>query len=181
VSQPSDIGASIPRSQHSVDFETLWRGLPRTGPIPTRQAFKPRLAKAFLPHVMMLQAPSSDDPTLRVRLVGDAIVRQIGFDIIGQDYFEFLEEERRPAELEIVRSMFERPGGVWWVAPAHYQRGFSQYWEVTAFPLAGDERSPAAVLGLVRPADILFGPLLVKQNVLRVEGAVQFKTLDIHS
>ena len=87
--------------------------------------------------------------------------------------------ERRPAALEIVSAMFQRPCGVWWVAPVHYERGFSQYWEMTAFPLAGDERRPRIVLGLVRPADAVLNSRRTDQMALRVEPAVQFKPLDV--
>jgi hypothetical protein len=169
---------SIVRSQQSVDFEQLWRELPRAGLIPDRQAFKPRSAKAFLRHLIMLQAPV-DDATLRVRLVGDSIRQQIGRDIVGQDFFEFMGLERRSVALEIVRAMFERPSGVWWVAPVHYERGFSQYWEMTAFPLAGHERNAPAVLGLIRPVDALLDSRLTDQKAIRVDLAVQFAFLEI--
>ena len=111
--------------------------------------------------------------------MGDAVRQQIGLDIVGQDFFEFMGPERLPAALEIVGAMFARPCGVWWVAPVHYERGFSQYWEMTAFPLAGGEGSPPAVVGLVRPVDTLLDARRIGQRAIRVDLAVQFTPLEI--
>src|SRR5690348_8048033 len=61
------------RSPESVSFEAVWRSLPRGGGIPSRDVFQPRLAKPFLPNLILLTVPRADDPTLRVRLVGDHI------------------------------------------------------------------------------------------------------------
>jgi hypothetical protein len=172
-------GKSLERSQQSLDFEQLWRALPRQGRVPSRQAFKPKSAKALLPNLMLLQAPDADNPALRIRLVGNAIRKQIGRDVLGEDYLEFMGEERRDGALQIVQSMFELPCGIWWIAPVHYERDFSQYWEMTAFPLAGDEQGPAMVLGLVRPADTILGERPVDKQALRVDLTDQFKLLEI--
>jgi hypothetical protein len=182
VSQPdSPRKGPLTRSQQSVDFEQLWRGLPRAGRVPLRQSFKPQLAKAYLSNLIMVQAPVGNDPALRVRLVGDAIRQQVGRNIVGEDYFEFMGIERRPAALEIVKEMFERPCGIWWVAPVHYERGFSQYWEMTAFPLAGDEQSSACILAFVRPADSLLNTNRADQKAIRVDPAVQIQSLDVRT
>jgi len=127
----------------------------------------------------MVQAPTPDDPTLRVRLVGDAIRQQIGRNIVGQDYFEFMGFERRAAAIDIVNAMFSGPSGVWWVAPVHYERGFSRFWEMTAFPLTGDDGSPNVVLALVKPADIPLDSLQTGEKAIRVGLAVQFRQLEI--
>ena len=59
----------------------------------------------------------------------------------------------------------------------HYERGFSQYWEMTAFPLAGDEGGPPAVVGLVLPVDSHLDALRTDQKAIRVDLAVQFTPL----
>jgi hypothetical protein len=171
--------ADFVRSQRSLDFEEMWRGLPRAGVLPDRLAFQPRVAKKFLSQIIVMQAPSGDDPTLRIRLVGDAIRQQIADDIVGSDYLEFMDPERRPGGLEIVRAMFKRPCGIWSVAPVHYERGFSQYWEVTAFPLLGDGRNPPVVLGLVKPSQILFEIRRRGSRAIRVDVATQFQFIEV--
>src|SRR5689334_1483216 len=125
----------------------MWRDLPRDGLIPRRRAFQPRLAKSFLRHLILVQAPSLGDPTLRIRVAGDAILQFVQDNIVGMNFLDFMDgDERKARALDIVREMFEQPRGHWWVSPVHYERGFSHYWEVTAFPLAACEHGPATVL-----------------------------------
>jgi hypothetical protein len=183
MSESGQNGRRVPsfvRSQESLAFEKMWRQLPRTGILPERSAFRPRLAKAFLRHVTLLQVPSPEDPTLRVRLAGDAISQQIGGNIVDQNFLDFIADgERKGRALEIVRELFERPCGEWWVSPVHYERGYSCYWEVTAFPLAGNEHSPAMILILVKPLDGILEVRKVDQRVVRMDPAVQGEIIDI--
>jgi hypothetical protein len=168
------------RSQESRAFEQMWRQLPRKDILPERSTFQPRLAKAFLRHVTLLQVPSPEDPALRVRLVGDAISRQIGRNIVGQNFLDFVADgEGKDRGLEIVRELFERPCGEWWVSPVHYERGYSCYWEATAFPLAGDEHSPAMILILFKPLDGILSVRKVDQRAVRMDPAVQGEIIDI--
>ena len=140
------------RSSESLAFETVWSRLPRKGRLPSRGAFEPRLAKALLRNLLLVQAPSTVDPTLHIRLVGEAIRAQILNDIVGVDFLDFLPEpQQRAVILDVVRDMFSRPCGAWWIAPVHYKRGYSQLWELTAFPLAANERGQAAVVVHVLP------------------------------
>jgi len=182
MSDSGESGARLARSEESLAFEQMWRDLPRSGLIPSRQAFQPRLAKAFLRHLILVQAPSLGDPTLRIRVAGDAIVQYVQDNIVGTNFLDFIEdEERKTRALEIVREMFERPCGQWWVSPVHYERGFSHYWEITAFPLAACERGPATILALVRPFDSLLDRHRTKKTAVRVDAAVRFEGIAVGS
>lgn len=173
-------GAHFERSGESESFERMWRGLPRNGPLPERHAFRPRSAKAFLPHLLLAEAPSEDNPTLRVRVVGDAIRSQILGDIVGQDFLDFVPEpERKAGVLEIARALFSRPCGVWWVAPVHYERGFSQFWELTAFPLARSESGSGAVLVHVRPFAVTLNMRRTDQKAIRLDAALELALIAI--
>jgi len=168
------------RSNESLAFQDMWERLPRNGPIPERRAFKPRAAKAFLSDLIVVQAPSPLDMTLRIRLVGDAVRQNVQGNIVGYDFLDFMQgEERKTRALGLVREMFERPCGQWWVAPVHYERGFSHYWEVTAFPLAADYKIPATIVGLVRPFDTLFD-MQERRTAVRVDAAVRFEPIALH-
>jgi hypothetical protein len=170
----------LTRSSESLGFEKMWLDLPHGGRVPERQAFKPRLAKRFLRHIILAQAPTPGDPTLRIRVVGDAIRQCTRVNIVGRNYLDFMEEEERKARaLEIVRDMFERPCGQWWVSPVHYERGFSHYWEMTAFPLVASEHGPAAILALVRPFDSLLGEHRTDGAAVRIAAAVQFEAIAV--
>jgi hypothetical protein len=158
----------------------MWRDLPRDGLIPNRRAFRPRLAKAFLRHLILAQAPSLGDPTLRIRVAGDAIRQYVQDNIVGMNFLDFMEgKERKARALEIARQMFERPCGHWWVSPVHYERGVSHYWEVTAFPLGACDDGPATVLALVRLFDSLLDTDKAKRKTVRVDAAVQFQAIEI--
>ena len=124
-----------------------------------------------------MQAPSDAEPAMRIRLVGDAIRSMIAGDVLGQDYFDFLTPERRAPARALVRDLFERPCGLWLVAPVHYARGFSQLWELTAFPLAGSARSPATVLGLVSPLGTTLTLETVDHDMLRIDRALRLELI----
>jgi hypothetical protein len=158
----------------------MWLGLPRDGALPRRRAFQPRLAKAFLRNIILAQAPSLGDPTIRIRVAGDAIRQHVQENIVGMNFLDFIVEEvRKTNALDIVREMFERPCGQWWVSPVHYERGFSHYWEITAFPLAACEHGPAMVLALVRLFDSLLDPRGNRRVAVRVDTAVQFESIAV--
>jgi hypothetical protein len=176
----SEDGASFTRSSGSLAFEHMWRSLPRQGPLPERRAFQPRVAKSFLRHLLLAQAPSTDDPTLRVRLVGDEIRAHILGNIVGQDFLDFVPEpERKAGILEFARAMLTQPCGAWWVAPVHYERGFSRFWEMTAFPLASSKSERAAILVHVWPLDQTSDARSTGQGAIRMDVAAQVNLIAI--
>jgi hypothetical protein len=155
----------------------MWRGLRREGVLPPRRAFQPRLAKVFLRNILLAQAPSLGDSTIRIRVAGDAIRQNVQGNVVGMDFLDFIEEKHRKANaLDLVREMFERPCGQWWVLPYH-QRGLSRHWEVTAFPLGACERGPASVLALARLLGSFGSP--DQDDTVRIDAAVAGGAIDV--
>jgi len=170
----------FPRSDASLNFERMWLDLPHSGAIPERRNFHPRLAKSFLRHIVLAIPPSTEDSVVRITLVGDAIRQQVQGEMAGLNYLDFLDDEaRRRQAVERVRELFEKPCGHRWVAPVHYEREFSQYWEITAFPLAASGNRPAAILALVRPFDALADTRRTRRRIVSIEAPVQFDIIDI--
>ncbi len=167
------------RSAESLAFESLWRGLPRSGLIPDRAEFKPERAKHLLRNLILVAAPNDDNGALTIRLVGSAIHEQIGRDITGLDYAHFLGEGGRESAKLVVKKMFIHPCGFWQIAPVHYERGYSQFWEMTGLPLAGNDRSPPLVLAYVRQAERLLQAEHTSDRAMYVGPAEPFEYLDI--
>ncbi len=167
------------RSSISLEFEAFFRGLPRAGALPSRDAFKPQKAKRFLRELILLNAPSAEDQGLKVRLVGSAIHRRIQRDITGQNYLDFVDSSRRQLVLDVVREMLHRPTGVWQIMPVHYERGFSQNWELTAFPLSASADGVAFVLAFVRPFDAQVRPVPTGERAIAVGQTTAFEYIEI--
>jgi hypothetical protein len=167
------------RSPESLAFEKLWRDLPRTGLVPDRSEFKPERAKAFLRNLILVAAPSDETGALAIRLVGSALHEQIGRDVTGLDYAHFLRDGGRNDALLVVRKMFAHPCGFWQIAPVHYERGYSQFWEMTGFPLAGNDKSPPLVFAYVRQAERKLQAEQTGERAMYVGPADPFEYIDI--
>jgi hypothetical protein len=175
-------GSTLPRFRRSADssaFEAMWRGLPRTGLVPDRDLFKPEKAKSFLRNLILISAPEPDSTELKIRLVGSGVHQRIGRDVTGEDYVKFMGEERRGVALLVIDRVFSWPCGFWQVAPVHYERGFSHYWEMTAFPLAGNEKNRPMLLGHVSPVDGLLPGTVTGDRAMHVGLAETFEYIDI--
>lgn len=168
------------RSAESLAFEQMWRSLGHTGPIPGRRAFEPRLARPFRRHLLLAQAHSLGDASLRVRFAGYAVRMRFHQDILGMDFLGLLPEpERKARALDLVREMFEAPCGLRFVAPAHYEGAFSHFWDVTAFPLAAEEDSPAMIAALAQPMNPELESNHSQRKVLSVGMPIQLDRIPI--
>jgi hypothetical protein len=178
--QPSTTPQSaFSRSAESLAFEKLWRELPRSGLVPDRAEFKPERAKHLLRNLILVSAPTPESDALNIRLVGSAIHEQIGRDVTGLDYAQFLGEGGRANAHLVVKKMFAHPCGFWQIAPVHYERGYSQFWEMTGLPLAGNEKSPPLVLAYVRQAERLLQAEHTNDRAMYLGPAEPFEYLDI--
>jgi hypothetical protein len=74
--------------------------------------------------------------------------------------------------------MLDRPCGLWQIMAAHYRRGFSQYLEVTAFPVAV-ENGPPQLLCLLVPHGGALSARPPGASVMSVDTAAAFAFLDI--
>jgi hypothetical protein len=167
------------RSDRSLEFEAFWRNLPRKDLVPHRRDIKPARAAALLRDIVMLEARLNDPVSLRIRLVGSAIHERIQRDITGANYLEFREPQYRAATMESARQITGRPCGLWQVMALHYERGFAQNFELTAFPLMGDEEDVPLLLGLMQPVGGLIRALPSGGRPILADTASVFEYLDI--
>ena len=86
------------RSRQSLEFETMWRALPKERAVPHRRDFNPARAASLLRHIMLVEMRLDAMPSFPVRLVGGAAVEKIQRDLRGHDFLEFM-----PAELPFRR------------------------------------------------------------------------------
>jgi len=168
------------RSQDSRTFEERWLALPRRGRVPARRDFSLRPFAPMLRDMVLLDICAEGSPWSRIRLVGEGVRERVQSDITGRDYLEFLSPQFHGGAAESVRLMFDYPCGMWQVMAAHYQRGFSQYLELTAFPLATDDGNPQ-LLCLMQPYGGPVLPMLPGLSVMSVDTAVAFEFLDAGS
>jgi hypothetical protein len=165
------------RSRRSLEFESMWRGLPRQGLLPYKRDFKPGGAASLLRYVMLLEVKFEPAPSLPIRLVGTALSERVQRDIKGHDYLEFLDQEYHGGAVASARLMFDRPCGLWQITPLHYERGIAQNVEVTAFPLL-DEPHPF-ILVLTVPREEFVRPLSPGDRAMLVETATEFEFIDV--
>jgi hypothetical protein len=135
------------RSEGSLEFEALWRALPRQGLVPPRNAFNPARATKLLPKLILVEAPNPGHPGLHFRLVGQALNENVRQNMAGTNWLDFLPTEHHAEALESARLICEHPCGIWQLTPVHYERGFSQLIEVTIFPLGAGADGIPLMLG----------------------------------
>jgi hypothetical protein len=166
-----------PRSRQSLEFEAMWRALPKDGAVPHRCDFNPARAAPLLRYIMLIEMRFDETPSFPVRLVGSTVVEKIQRDLRGHDYLEFMPPEYHAGVTESARLMLNHPCGLWQITQLHFERGFAQSFEVTAFPLLG-EPSPFC-LALLVPRDEFVRPLAPGNRLMLAETAKEFAFLDL--
>lgn len=166
------------RSEKSLDFEARWRAIPKKGIVPTRSEFSPRLFAPMLRYVMLLDFSTSGSPWSRIRVVGDGIREHVQSDLTSHDYLEFLPAKFHGDAAASVELIFNHPCGLWQVMAAHYQRGFSQYLEMTAFPLVS-ENGTGQMLSFLAPLRGHVAPMPPGLSVMSIDTAITFEFLDV--
>jgi hypothetical protein len=167
------------RSDRSREFESFWRNLPKDGPVPHRRDVKPGRAAQLLRAIVMLEARFGAQPSLRIRLSGSSLQERIQSNITGLDYLDFRPAEYRAATMEAVRLMSSLPCGLWQVMAMHYQRGFAQYFELTAFPLLGDDSEVPIIFCLMNPTGGLIRAVPVSGKPLMTDTAKTYGYIDV--
>jgi hypothetical protein len=175
----SGLAVGTARSDRSHEFEQFWRSLPKDGLIPHRRDMKPARAGALLRDIVLLEARLGENPSLRVRLVGSAVQERIQKNITGQDYLEFRASEYRAGTIDATRRMFRLPCGLWQVMAMHYERGFAQNFELTAFPLLSDDADVPFILGLMNPTGGLVKARTLNGTPIMADTATVFEYIDI--
>ena len=167
------------RSRGSLEFEALWRALPRKGLVPDRRAFDPARAPGFLRKLILVEGSTPRRPGLFFRVAGEALNENVQFNMAGANWLDFLPPEHHAEALESARLICEHPCGVWQLTPVHYERGFSQRIEVTIFPLGRAGDGTPLMLGYLEflPSDRV-GPIL-RGKGLSAETSKDFAFIDI--
>ena len=168
-----------PRSVRSREFETFWRSLPKDGLLPHRRDMKPARAGTLLRDIVMLEARLGENPSLRIRLVGSSVQERIQKNITGQDYLDFRAVEYRAGTIAATRRMLSQPCGLWQVMAMHYERGFAQNFELTAFPLLSDDAGVPFILCLMNPVGGLVSARSLDGKPIMADAATAFEYIDI--
>jgi len=134
-----DNSETVPvRTELSKSFEAFWRSLPKTGLVPSREAFRPESAPRFLRHLVLAEVRLSV-PSICIRLAGTEFERRLQASVKDLNYLEFVAGEDLPVVIQRAREIVERPCGVWEIRETHYERGYAQQVENTSFPLRSEE------------------------------------------
>ncbi len=167
------------RSEQSQAFEEFWRSLRGTKRMPSRADFQPARARRFLGDIVLMEAPTEQHPSLRIRVTGQRFDNLIGANLTGQDNLDFMPPEYRPGAVATAIKMIEQPCGLWQISPAHLVRGYATNLEITAFPLSADETGTAYILCQALAAGGIGNVSLSTEHGMGLDTAVTYHYLDI--
>ena len=169
------------RSRDSHAFEVFWCSLRGDKRIPFRSDFQPNKARRFLGDIVLMEAPTDSDPTLRIRVTGQRFDNLLGSNLTGQNHLDFMPEQFRAGVLATAKKMIELPCGLWQISPAHLVRGYATNLEITAFPLEADGGGVFYILSLVLPAGGLTPSSLPTDHGVGFDTAVTHEFIDLGS
>jgi len=167
------------RSEKSHAFEQFWRSLRGDRLVPARKDFQPAEARDFLGDILLMEAPSADKPSYRIRVTGDRFNTLVGANLTGGNNLDFMPEKYRAGSIAAGRAVVERPCGVWQISPAHLVRGYATNLEVTALPLGADENGVPYILMQVLSAGGLNSASLPTGHGIGIDTAVMSQYIDI--
>jgi hypothetical protein len=167
------------RSRSSCEYETFWRSLRGTKSMPARGDFQPAKARHFLGDLVLVEAPTAEQPAIRIRVTGQRFDSLIGANLTGRDNLEFMPEQYRPGAIAAAHAMLNTPCGLWQITPAHLVYGYATNLEITAFPLGPDETGRAFILIHVLPAGGLRAASLPTGRGVGIDTAVTHCFIDV--
>jgi PAS domain len=173
AAQPSV--AAFRRSDASRTFEARWAATRLDALVPRRRELSLRPFAPLLRDMGLIEVHAG---RTRIRVVGEGIRARVQSDITSRDWLEFLPPRFHDGLLGSMKLIFAHPCGLWQVMAAHYRRGFSQYLEVTALPVAA-EHGPQQLLCLVLPHGGALKAPPPGSSVMSVDTAAAFEFLDI--
>ncbi|MEQ9151850.1 MAG: PAS domain-containing protein [Parvibaculum sp.] len=141
--------APIRRSEKSRAFEAAWRGIPATGFIPDKTAFRAEHFAPFLNDIYLIELHDDRERRLLFRIAGQAIREALGLELKGQNYIDFVPPEDRERSGLSMRLMFgARPCGRWVGKQIVHTDGFRQPIELTQFPMMDADGGTRLVIGI---------------------------------
>jgi hypothetical protein len=167
------------RTDESRAFEEFWRSLRGANLIPSRADFQPAKARRFLGDIVLMEAPSAQCPSLRIRVTGQRFDNLIGANLTGQDNLDFMPPEYRAGAIATARKMIEQPCGLWQISAAHLVFGYATNLEITAFPLSADKDGKSYLLTYVLSAGGLGPVSMPTDHGIGINTAATYRYLDI--
>lgn len=124
-------------SPQGSEFLDYWLSLRDGRLLPDRAEFDPIEVKHLLPFIVIHEL--IDPETIRLRLVGTAVVNQYGQESTGRNYLDFVEPERRAKASEAIFLVREHPAGMSVTLRSSTQSGGTALRQTVALPL-GDPK-----------------------------------------
>lgn len=118
-------------------FAGYWSSLPKVDLIPRREAFRPEEVPRLLPNIVIHELVSPE--TVKLRLVGSAVIDDYGQDITGRNYLDFVEEARRPKASQALFLVCEQPAGMLAQLRSISRSGRVMTREAIALPVRGED------------------------------------------
>ncbi len=113
-----------------------WQSMPREGVLPLRSSFFPEKIPQLLPHLIIYEIVSKD--FIRFRLAGTAVRERMGFDPTGQNYLDFVAEERKAKASQSFFAVVEQPCGMRVISNHGMSSGRKMFLEVFMLPVEND-------------------------------------------
>ena len=138
------------RSPTSKAFQLAWANIPKTGFIPDKADFRAERFAPFFPIIYLIEL--SDDPEKRMmfRLAGQTVRDNIGLDLKGWNYANFIPEEHRTRSgISMFRMFADPPCGRWVCKKVIHRGGHHQPVQLTQMPMMSDSEGKRLVLGIV--------------------------------
>ncbi len=170
----------VDRSQASLDFEAMWRAIPKSGLVPFLRDFVPEKVPAFLSEMVIIEVDPERPPYLRVRLAGTALNERARFEMTGTDYASYLPAEYRQGAIDSADLMVNFPCGLWQLMPVHYDTGVSRLLEITCFPLLGGAGRKPMLMTFGQDLGFLGGDMAQPpEGKLTVDTSMDYAYIDI--
>ncbi len=122
-----------PRSQALFDY---WLSLPREGTLPLRSSFFPEKIPQLLSSLIIYEMVSPS--FIKFRLAGTAVRERMGVDPTGQNYLDYVSDERRVKASQSFFAVVDHPCGMRVISHHGMASGRKKYLEVLVLPIEND-------------------------------------------
>jgi hypothetical protein len=133
------------RTERSLAFEAAWREARGSKLVPDRKEMSLRPFKTMMADIMLTEVIPGPPFRTCFKVVGEHIRARVQQNFVGRSYFEFLPRERHGLYESRFHSIVTKPCGLWQVAGVYYQRGYSQLYEMTIFPVFHEGHPPQMI------------------------------------
>lgn len=118
-------------------FRDYWNSLSKRDFLPDRDQIDLTQLKDILSSFVILQVESPS--VVRFRLAGTEEVKRYGFEVTGQNYLDYVPDERRSAAAKAFETMLCHPCGSWNLIETVTSSGRIVLNEAVGYPLRGSD------------------------------------------